>query len=131
MKTPPVPHRLPYIVAAIALVPICSYLIATGLGGGKFLLRQKAAEAKLNVRLLARMVVRHHEQEHEWRAAGPTPATVPGPEAVPFQTDASWDALGFNPGKVYYQYEIQLSKEGDHVTGVRAVAHGDLDGDGT
>lgn len=132
MSEPKKGSRLPYIVAAILLVPVLGYTIATGLGGGTFGLRQKAAEAKLNVRLLARAAVKYHEQSREWRGAGPTPSTIPGRDAVPFQTNEDWDALGFNPGKARYQYQLQLTTDAEgKVLGVRAVAKGDLDDDGT
>lgn len=124
-------RRVPVVIVLIFLLPIVGYLIATGLGGfGTFRLRQHAAEAKFNVRALARSVVRRHEQEKEWRAAGPTPKEIPGEKPVPFPEDADFAALGFAPGEVYYQYQVEVLKDGDRVKTVRAVAHGDLDGDG-
>lgn len=118
--------RLLLFIALGALVPIGVVMLALGPKGfTDFRARQKSAEAKLNVRQLCRLALRHHEQQKVWLEAGPLPNPVPTGDAVPFPEDAKFAALGFKPGKVRYQYEVKLEPEV-----IRCTARGDLNADG-
>lgn len=119
-------NRFLWAVGVGVLVPVFIYLIAMGPAGvSQFFARRRSAEAKLNVRQLCRLALRHHEQQKLWRNAGPLPTPMPKGEAVAFPDDEAFKALGFEPGKVRYQYEVKVESEV-----VRCSARGDLDGDG-
>lgn len=116
-------------VGAGLTLPILAFVVALGIPSGNFGLRRTAAEAKLNVRLLCRQVVRYREQQGEWLAAGPEPKTIPA-QPVRFVANPEFQKLGFDPGEVRYQYQVEVAKDGDQVKTVRCIARGDLDGDG-
>lgn len=119
-------NKMPYVIGIALLIPITVVAFALGLPSFMdFRARQTSAEAKLNVRQLCRLQLRHHEQQRSWIKAGPLPSPMPKNDAVEFPADAAFDAMGFSPGKVRYQYEVTVEPEV-----VRCTARGDQDGDG-
>ena len=115
------------MTAAIAIPSMVKYLRAS-----------KAAEAMMQTRVLAKLVVEHHRKHKKWPPAAPlTPSEgackKPGnrhaPDAAAWR-QPGWEALPFSMEHPhYYRYEVIVSREGANgsVT-VRAV--GDLDCNG-
>lgn len=119
-------NRVFVVIALVGAIMVATFAVALGLPGFQtFRARQRSAEPKFNVRQLCRLVLRHHEQQHVWRDAGPLPTPMPKEGAVPFPDDEAFTAFGFSPGKVRYQYEVKVEPEV-----VRCTARGDQDGDG-
>lgn len=95
----------------------------------RYIKQSKATEARTLLHDMSTGVQAHCAEFNRLPgAAGPIPATVPGPQRVAVNggSDPGFAAIHFTPSEpVYYQYSIVTVGEGIEL---RAV--GDLDGDG-
>jgi ribosomal protein S27E len=114
---------VPCVIGILAAIAIPSFI--------RYQERAKAAEARTNLRMLCTDEVSYHAEHDEWLAAGPAPRPIPGRQPVAFPRDPNFEKLGFEPGRVRYQYEVLVDGDPRGAnTPVRCVARGDLKGTG-
>lgn len=92
-----------------------------------FLLESKAQEGPMLVRAVAHRARVARKEGRALEPCGLTPEAPPGAEAVRFEPDACWRALGVEVvGKTYFQLALELDEAGAFTVRARA----DLDEDG-
>ena len=82
-------------------------------------------EGKAGAKALCLAVSEFHQARGVWIQTGPTPPTIPGPDGVDFPKVKEFEQLGFDPGRVRFQYEVRGDGQARE-----CVARGDPDGDG-
>ena len=88
-------------------------------------LRALEFEGKAGAKALCSAVSEFHQSRGVWIQAGPAPRTIPDPAGIAFPQVKEFQQLGFDPGRVRFQYEVRGDGEGRE-----CIARGDPDGDG-
>lgn len=110
-------------VAALLCLVISAILVARS--GSRRDARAQEFEGRAGARALCLAVTEFHQSRGVWVVAGPTPATLPGPTGVDFPRVREFEQLGFDPGRVHFQYQVRGEGQARE-----CVARGDPDGDG-
>ena len=100
----------------------------------RFQLRAKTSEAKHNLGAIRKCLEVYELENQSYVLCTLHPETVPGVTRVFWEDTAvpqGWIDIGFKPvGKIRYSYEVQAGESGMADSYI-AIAHGDLDGNGT
>lgn len=119
------------VIMAILAVPVAGILAAIAIPSFvRYTQVAKMTEAKVNLRTLCTAEEAYFVRNNAYLPAGPAPSEVPASTQVDFPQDEAFAKLGFAPGKVRYQYRVEVRANGDGAPAVHAIAHGDLNGDG-
>jgi len=107
------------IISTLAAIAIPAFV--------KYIRKSKTSEAVLNLATIASLQKAYRIDHGVYVGAKANPAQVPQPtKAGAWRKQTGWEKIGFRPeGQLNYQYEVQLTQ-----SGFRAIARGDLDGDG-
>jgi hypothetical protein len=106
------------VIGTLAAVAIPAFIT--------YLNKSKAAEAQANLMMIKQLEETYHQKYGKYLICGPVPGKNPTGDPVEWPGDPCFGALGFNPDKVYFSYEVALVGEGAYL--IRAAT--DLDGDG-
>lgn len=108
------------IVAVLAVIAIPVFQ--------KQQMRSKTAEVKSNLGALRALEDTYQSAHDEYLAAPAEPPALPGGNAVTFNPNAAFTALGFRPeGRVYFSYGVAVTA---NASGYTADAAADIDADG-
>jgi prepilin-type N-terminal cleavage/methylation domain-containing protein len=120
------------LIELMIVVAIIGTLAAIALPTfGRFQLRSKTAEAKVNIVAIRLVEISYHAEFDKYVAAAASPATVPGTRPQLFSdagpADQNFATLGWRPeGRVYFRYATAVSGGAFTVD-----AQADIDANGT